>query len=185
MSSESGELFQEVAMSVIDDIQNENLMLASRYDVRAGSLDQIPARRLAVVGCMDGRLDLPAILGLQIGDAHVIRNAGGVATDDVIRSLVVSQRVLGTRAVMLVHHTGCGMLDLPEDELMAEIEQETGARPPFALGAFYSLAADVRQSVNRIRTSPFLPYRDEVRGFVFDTQSGHLREVYSGFSAGG
>ena len=120
-------------MSVIDDIQEDNLMRASRYDVRAGSLHAIPARHIAVVGCMDGRIDLPAILGLQTGDAHLIRNAGGVATDDVIRSLVVSQRILGTREVMLVHHTGCGMLGFRDDDLKAQIEQETGVRPPFAL----------------------------------------------------
>ena len=172
-------------MSVIDDIQDENLMLASRYDARTGSLDQIPTRHIAVVGCMDGRLDLPAILGLQIGDAHIIRNAGGVATDDVIRSLVVSQRILGTRAVMLVHHTGCGMLGFRDDELKARIEQETGVRPPFALEAFSDLDADVRQSVRRIRLSPYLPYRDEVRGFVFDVRNGRLREVYAGIAAGG
>jgi carbonic anhydrase len=172
-------------MSVIDDIQDENLMLASRYDGRAGSLDQIPARHIAVVGCMDGRLDLPAILGLHTGDAHVIRNAGGVATDDVIRSLVVSQRLLGTREVMLVHHTGCGMLTFRDDDLKAQIELETGVRPPFALEAFSDLDADVRQSVNRIRLSPYLPYRDDVRGFVFDLRTGRLREVYAGIALGG
>jgi carbonic anhydrase len=172
-------------MSVIDDIQDQNLMLTSRYDVRAGSLDQIPARHIAVVGCMDGRLDLPAILGLHTGDAHVIRNAGGVATDDVIRSLVVSQRRLGTREVMLVHHTECGMLGFRDDELKAQIEQETGVRPPFALEAFSDLDADVRQSVRRIRLSPYLPYRDEVRGFVFDVHTGRLREVYAGIAVGG
>jgi carbonic anhydrase len=157
-------------MSVIDDIQDQNLMLTSRYDVRAGSLDQIAARHIAVVGCMDGRLDLPAILGLHTGDAHVIRNAGGGATDDVIRSLVVSQRLLGTREVMLVHHTECGML---------------GFRDDFALEAFSDLDADVRQSVRRIRLSPYLPYRDKVRGFVFDVHTGRLREVYAGIAVGG
>ena len=172
-------------MSVIDDIQEDNLMRASRYDVRAGSLHAIPARHIAVVGCMDGRLDLPAILGLQTGDAHVIRNAGGVATDDVIRSLVVSQRLLGTREVMLVHHTGCGMLTFRDDDLKAQIELETGVRPPFALEAFSDLDADVRQSVNRIRLSPYLPYRDDVRGFVFDLRTGRLREVYAGIALGG
>jgi carbonic anhydrase len=176
---------EEVAMSVIDDIQDENLMLASRYDGRAGSLNQIPARHIAVVGCMDGRLDLPAILGLQTGDAHVIRNAGGVATDDVIRSLIVSQRLLGTREVMVVHHTRCGMLGFRDDDVKAQIERETGVRPPFALGAFSDLDADVRQSVSRIRLSPYLPDRDEVRGFVFDVLTGRLREVYAGIAAGG
>jgi carbonic anhydrase len=134
---------------------------------------------------MDGRIDLPAILGLHTGDAHVIRNAGGVATDDVIRSLVVSQRLLGTREVMLVHHTGCGMLTFRDDDLKAQIELETGVRPPFALEAFSDLDADVRQSVNRIRLSPYLPYRDDVRGFVFDLRTGRLREVYAGIALGG
>ncbi len=172
-------------MSVIQDILDESYILAARFDARLGSLHHMPARHIAVVGCMDGRLDLPAILGLQAGDAHVIRNAGGVATDDVIRSLVVSQRLLGTKEVMLVHHTGCGMLTFKDDELKTQIERETGVRPPFALEAFSDLDADLRQSVNRIRLCPYLPYRDEVRGFVFDLQTGHLREVYAGIAAGG
>lgn len=172
-------------MSVIDDILDNNLILAARLDERTGALHHMPAQHLAVVGCMDGRLDLPAILGLRPGDAHVIRNAGGVATDDVIRSLVVSQRLLGTKEVMLVHHTGCGMLTFKDDELKAQIERETGIRPPFALEAFSDLDADLRQSVNRIRLCPYLPYRDEVRGFVFDLQTGRLREVYAGIAAGG
>jgi carbonic anhydrase len=171
-------------MTAIDDILDNNLIVASRFDVRAEPLSHIPARHLAVVGCMDGRLDLPAILGLKTGDAHVIRNAGGVATDDVIRSLVVSQRLLGTRAVMLVHHTDCGMLTFRDDELKAQIEQETGVRPPFALEAFADLDADVRQSVARIRLSPFLPHRDQVRGFVYDLQSGRLREVSTHLAGG-
>jgi carbonic anhydrase len=164
-------------MPVIDDILDENLILASRFDEHTLPPSHTPARHLAVVGCMDGRLDLPAILGLHTGDAHIIRNAGGVATDDVIRSLVVSQRLLGTRAVMLVHHTECGMLTFADDELKAQIEQETGVRPPFALEAFADLDADVRQSVARIRLSPYLPHRDEVRGFVYDLRTGRLREV--------
>ncbi|MGD1053048.1 MAG: carbonic anhydrase [Candidatus Dormibacteria bacterium] len=170
-------------MSVIQDILDESYVLADRFDARLGSLHHMPARHLAVVGCMDGRLDLPGILGLQPGDAHVIRNAGGVATDDVIRSLVVSQRLLGTREVMLVHHTGCGMLTFKDDELKAQIERETGVRPPFALEAFSDLDADLRQSINRIRLCPYLPYRDEVRGFVYDLHSGRLREVYAGIAA--
>ncbi len=172
-------------MSVIDDILDNNLILAARFDERTGSLHHMPAQHLAVVGCMDGRLDLPAVLGLRPGDAHVIRNAGGVATDDVIRSLVVSQRLLGTRAVMLVHHTECGMLGFRDDDLKAQIEQETGVRPPFALEAFSDLDADVRQSVARIRLSPYLPHRDEVRGFVYDLHSGRLREVSTHIAAGG
>jgi carbonic anhydrase len=172
-------------MSAIDDILDDNLVRASHHDPGTGSLDHRPARHLAVVGCMDGRLDLPGILGLRPGDAHVIRNAGGVATDDVIRSLVVSQRLLDTREVMLIHHTDCGMLTFRDDELKAQIEQETGVRPPFALEAFTDLDADVRQSVARIRLSPYLPHRDEVRGFVFDLRSGRLREVVTAGVAGG
>ena len=172
-------------MSVIDDILDANAVAASHFDGRTGSLDHIPARHLAVLGCMDGRLDLPAILGLRAGSAHVIRNAGGAATDDAIRSLVISQRLLGTRAVMLIHHTDCGMLKFRDDELKAQIEQEIGIRPPFALEAFSDLEADVRQSVARIRLSPYLPHRDEVRGFIYDLQSGRLEEVVTDISAGG
>jgi carbonic anhydrase len=171
-------------MAVIDDVLDENLILASRFGGQTAQLTREPLRHLAVVGCMDARLDLPAILGLRPGDAHIIRNAGGVATDDVIRSLVLSQRLLGTRAVMLVHHTECGMLTFREDELRAQIERETGIRPPFALEAFSDLDAEVRQSVARVRTSPFLPHRDEVRGFVCDLRSGRLREVPAGVTPG-
>jgi carbonic anhydrase len=167
-------------MSVIDEIVDENLILASRFAEPALPLAHIPARHLAVVGCMDGRIDLLAILGLRTGDAHLIRNAGGVATDDVIRSLAVSQRLLGTRAVMLVHHTECGMLTFTDDALRAQIERETGIRPPFAFEAFSDLDVEVRQSVARLRMSPFLPHRDEVRGFVYDLRSGRLREVRTG-----
>jgi carbonic anhydrase len=171
-------------MSVIQDIVDEAYILAARFDPHAGSLHNIPARHIAVVGCMDGRLDLPAILGLQPGDAHVIRNAGGVATDDVIRSLVISQRLLGTREVMLVHHTECAMHTFRDDDLKAQIERETGVRPPFALEAFADLDSEVRQSVNRVRLCPYLPYRDDVRGFVVDLHTGRLREVYAGIAAG-
>jgi len=135
-----------------------------------------PERRVAVVACMDARLDLFDILGLEVGDAHLIRNAGGVVTDDVIRSLTISQRFLGTEEIVLVHHTGCGMLGFTEDEFRAELEREVGQRPTWAAEAFSELDADVRQSMERIRTSPFLRSRD-VRGFVYDVETGELREV--------
>jgi carbonic anhydrase len=136
-----------------------------------------PARRVAVVACMDARLDLFGILGLEPGDAHLIRNAGGVATDDVIRSLTISQRKLGTREVILVHHTDCGMLTFTEDELRNELLDETGVKPSWAAEAFKDLDSDVRSSIKRIKTSPFVPHRDHVRGFVYDVESGVLREV--------
>jgi carbonic anhydrase len=126
---------------------------------------------------MDSRIDLFGLLGLPIGDAHVIRNAGGIVTDDVIRSLLISQRLLATAEVMLIHHTDCGMRTFADDEFAARIEAETGHRPPFALGAFADVEASVRESVTRITTSPFLVSRDTVRGFVYEVESGRLREV--------
>jgi carbonic anhydrase len=136
-----------------------------------------PARKIAVVACMDARLDLFGILGLAPGDAHLIRNAGGVATDDVIRSLAISQRKLGTREVVLVHHTDCGMLTFTEDEFRRELLEETGIKPAWVAEAFTDLDADVRSSIARIRSSPFLPHRDAVRGFVYEVDTGTLREV--------
>jgi carbonic anhydrase len=162
-------------MTVIDEILAANARYAESY--AAAIATAAPVRRLAVVACMDARLDLFAALGLRPGDAHLIRNAGGVVTDDVIRSLAISQRLLGTRSIALVHHTGCGMLEVRDDELRAQIERETGVRPPFAFEAFADLDADVRQSLARIRLSPFVPVKDEVRGFVFDVATGRLREV--------
>ncbi|HMJ34136.1 MAG TPA: carbonic anhydrase [Baekduia sp.] len=129
------------------------------------------------MACMDARLDLFGILGLAPGDAHLIRNAGGVATDDVIRSLAISQRKLGTREVVLVHHTDCGMLTFTEDEFRRELLEETGIKPAWVAEAFTDLDADVRSSIARIRSSPFLPHRDAVRGFVYDVETGRLREV--------
>jgi carbonic anhydrase len=126
---------------------------------------------------MDARLDLFSILGLRPGDAHLIRNAGGVATDDVIRSLAISQRRLGTREVVLVHHTDCGMLTFTEDELRAELLEETGMKPTWSAEAFADLDADVRNSIARIKASPFIPHRDSVRGFVYAVETGRLREV--------
>jgi carbonic anhydrase len=139
-----------------------------------------PSRRLAVVACMDARLNLFGVLGLREGDAHLIRNAGGVVTDDVIRSLAISQRKLGTREVVLVHHTDCGMLTFTDDEFRHELEDEVGIRPPWAAEAFRDLDADVRQSMARVRTSPYLLHRDAVRGFVYEVETGRLREVGGG-----
>jgi carbonic anhydrase len=135
-----------------------------------------PAKRLAVVACMDARLNVYAVLGLAEGDAHVIRNAGGVVTDDAIRSLTISQRLLGTTEIVLIHHTDCGMLTFTDDEVKAQIQEDTGIRPPFALEAFPDVDADVRQSMARIQASPFLPHKN-VRGYVYDVDDRTLREV--------
>jgi carbonic anhydrase len=145
--------------------------------VNAQNLSAQPSRQLAVVTCMDCRIDVLAALGLEIGEAHVLRNAGGVVTDDVIRSLAISQRRLGTREVMLVHHTQCGMQTLSEDGFRAELQEATGTAPPFAIESFTDLDADVRQSILRICRSPFLLHRNAVRGFVYEVESGELREV--------
>ncbi|MFF0788454.1 beta-class carbonic anhydrase [Streptomyces spiralis] len=139
-------------------------------------MDARPVLQVAVVACMDARLDLHAALGLQLGDCHTIRNAGGVVTDDVIRSLAISQRALGTRRVVLIHHTNCGMETITED-FRHELEMEVGQRPAWAVEAFRDVEQDVRQSMQRVRTSPFLPHTDDVRGFVFDVKTGRLREI--------
>jgi carbonic anhydrase len=136
-----------------------------------------PKLGVAIVTCMDARIDPARIFGLEPGDAHVLRNAGGVVTEDVIRSLMVSQRMLGTRAVMLIHHTRCGALGLQEETVKAQIASEVGMRPPFALEGFSDLDDDIRQSLARVRHSPYLPHRDAVRGFVLDVDDGRLREV--------
>jgi carbonic anhydrase len=142
-----------------------------------GALASPPARHVLVVACMDARLNPYGLLGLAEGDAHVLRNAGGVVTDDVIRSITISQRLLGTTEIMLIHHTGCGMLSFRDDEVKDQIEADTGLRPPFALEAFTDLDGDVRQSITRIKASPFIPHKDSVRGFVYDVETGRLREV--------
>jgi len=136
-----------------------------------------PAKKVAVIACMDARIETGRLLGLEEGDAHVIRNAGGVVTDDVIRSLAISQRLLGTTETVLIHHTDCGMLTFKDDELKDQIEQDTGLRPPFALEAFPDPEDDVRQSVRRIQSSPFVPHKENIRGFVYDVETGHLNEV--------
>jgi len=169
-------------MSVTDELLKNNDSYARGFD--KGQLPLPPARKLAVVACMDARLHVSKILGLKEGDAHVIRNAGGAVTDDVIRSLAISQRLLGTEEVVLIHHTDCGMLTFKDDEVKGQIERETGIRPPFALEAFSDLEDDVRQSTARIKASPFVPRKDSVRGFVYDVRSGLLREVKERVGAG-
>ncbi len=161
-------------MTQIDQVLANNRAYA---DAGGGSLESRPARALAIVTCMDARLNLHAALGLAEGDAHVLRNAGGVVTDDVIRSLAISQRLLGTREVMLIHHTDCGMQKLTDDGFRAELQAATGVAPAFAIESFTDLDADVRQSVLRVQHSPFLLHRDHVRGFVYDVETHRLREV--------
>jgi len=162
-------------MSAIDDCLANNRAFATG---RSGAPAEIaPARKIAVVICMDARLHTRALLGLEDGDAHVIRNAGGVVTNDVIRSLIISQRLQDTREVMLIHHTDCGMLKFSEDDLKREIRRDVGAEPAFALRSFRDLEDDVRESIQRIRACPYLPFRDEVRGFVYDVDTGLLHEV--------
>ena len=162
-------------MDVIDELVANNERFAA--SLPAQHLDVKPRRRLAIVTCMDSRLDVFAALGLQHGEAHVLRNAGGVITDDVIRSLAVSQRRLGTREVMLIHHTDCGMQTLSDDGFRAELQEATGVAPAFAIESFSDVDADVRQSILRVRRSPFVPHRDVVRGFVYDVDTHALREV--------
>ncbi|WP_273846910.1 beta-class carbonic anhydrase [Rubrobacter calidifluminis] len=162
-------------MSVIDELLQNNERYASEFD--KGDLPSPPSRRVAIVACMDARIDVHRILGLEEGEAHVIRNAGGVITEDVIRSLLISQRMLGTEEVMLIHHTGCGMTTFGDDEVRAEIERETGIRPPFVLEAFSDPEDDVRQSIRRLEASPFIPRKDSIRGFVYQVETGRLREV--------
>jgi carbonic anhydrase len=161
----------------IDELLVSNRTFAEGFD--RGDLDGRPSRRLAIVTCMDSRLDLFAALGLKYGEAHVLRNAGGVITDDVIRSLAISQRRLGTEEILLIHHTDCGMQAITDDGFRAELQQATGVAPAFAIESFADVDADVRQSIARIRKSPFLPHRDRVRGFVYDVNTGRLHEIES------
>jgi carbonic anhydrase len=162
-------------MSVTDELLKNNEAYAASFD--KGSLPLPPGRKVAVVACMDARLSPYAILGLQEGDAHVIRNAGGVVTDDEIRSLAISQRLLGTEEIILVHHTDCGMLTFTDDEFKRSIQDDVGIKPEWAAEAFSDLDEDVRQSIARIKASPFIPRKESVRGFVYDVTSGKLREV--------
>ena len=162
-------------MTTIDDLLANSRTHAEESP--ANHLDVNPSRRLAIVTCMDSRIDVFAALGLGDGEAHILRNAGGVITDDVIRSLAISQRKLGTREVMLIHHTDCGMQKLTDDSFRAELQQATGVAPAFATESFSDPAADVRQSVLRVRRSAFIPHRDVVRGFVYDVDTHQLHEV--------
>ncbi len=162
-------------MGVIDEVLKANEDYAKSFT--KGHLPMPPGRKLAVVACMDARLDVHKILGLQEGDAHVIRNAGGVVSDDAIRSLVISQRLLGTRDIVLIHHTDCGMLTFTDDDIKKKIQDEVGIKPSFALEAFPNLETDVRQSIARIKASPFIPHKGNVRGFIYDVKTGRLNEV--------
>ena len=162
-------------MSTTDDVLSNAEQYASSFD--KGDLPMPPGRKLAVVACMDARLIPTKVLGLQEGDAHVIRNAGGVVTDDAIRSLAISQRLLGTEEIILIHHTDCGMLTFNDDDFKRSIQDETGVKPSWAAEAFSDLDEDVRRSIARITASPFIPNKSSVRGFVYDVTDGSLREV--------
>ena len=163
-------------MGVIDDLLANNEAYSASLPER--HLDVRPSRGLAIVTCMDARLDVFSALGLSYGEVHILRNAGGVITDDVIRSLAVSQRRLGTRGVMLIHHTNCGMQTLTDDGFRAELQEATGVAPSFAIESFSDLDSDVRQSILRVRRSDFLLHRDLVRGFVYDVDTHALREIH-------
>jgi len=162
-------------VDVIDELLGNNNLFADALAEQ--HVDLRPARALAIVTCMDSRLNVFDALGLDEGDAHVLRNAGGVITDDMIRSLAISQRLLGTREVMLIHHTDCGMQKLTDDGFRAELEEETGLAPSFAIESFTDLDDAVRQSIQRVERSVFVPHRDRVRGFVYDVDTHRLREV--------
>lgn len=162
-------------MNTIDEFLANNESYVGSFT--KSSLPMPPAKRIAAVVCMDARLETGALLGLAEGDAHVIRNAGGVVTDDVIRSLTISQRLLGTREIMLIHHTDCGMQTFTDAEFKQQILDDTGLKPPFAMETFADIDADVRQSLARVQASPYIPYKDQVRGFVYEVATGRLREV--------
>ena len=165
-------------MSTTDDLLRNAEQYAASFD--KGELPLPPAKGVAVVACMDARLIPTRVLGLEEGDAHVIRNAGGVVTDDEIRSLAISQRLLGTTEIILIHHTDCGMLTFTDDEFKHSIQEDTGIKPGWAAEAFSDLDEDVLQSIARIQASPFIPNKDSVRGFVYEVETGHLREVDAG-----
>jgi carbonic anhydrase len=162
-------------MSVTDELLANAERYAEAFD--RGGLPMPPAKRVAVLACMDARLNPYGLLGLSEGDAHVIRNAGGVVTDDEIRSLAISQRLLGTLEIVLIHHTDCGMLTFKDDDFRRQIQADTGIKPEWAAEAFDDLEEDVRQSIARIKASPFIPHNDSVRGFVYEVETGRLREV--------
>jgi carbonic anhydrase len=162
-------------MTATDELLAHNEAYVASFD--KGELPLPPGKKVAVVACMDARLNVYGALGLSEGDAHVIRNAGGVVTDDEIRSLAISQRLLGTEEIILIHHTDCGMLTFTDDEFKASIEADTGIKPEWAAEAFGDLEQDVRQSIARIKASPFIPRKDSIRGFVYEVETGRLREV--------
>ncbi|HEY5697342.1 MAG TPA: carbonic anhydrase [Acidimicrobiales bacterium] len=162
-------------MAVTDELLGHNDAYASDFD--KGDLPMPPGKKVAVLACMDARLDPAKVLGLDEGDAHVIRNAGGVVSEDSVRSLVISQRLLGTEEIVLIHHTDCGMLTFDDNSVKDQIEADTGLRPSFALEAFPDVDADVRQSIARIQANPFIPKKDQIRGFVYEVETGKLREV--------
>ncbi len=162
-------------MTATDELLQNNARYAEGFD--KADLPLPPAKGVAVVACMDARLHVSKVLGLAEGDAHVIRNAGGVVSDDAIRSLAISQRLLATREIVLIHHTDCGMLTFTDDEFRSQIQEETGVRPEWAVEAFRELDGDVRQNIARIKASPFIPHKDSVRGFVYEVETGRLREV--------
>jgi carbonic anhydrase len=162
-------------MSVTDEYLKNNASYAESFD--KGDLPLPPSKRVAVVACMDARVMPSKILGIEEGEAHVIRNAGGVVTDDEIRSLAISQRLLGTEEIILIHHTDCGMLTFTDDDFKHQIEEDTGIKPAWSAESFSDLEADVRQSMARIKASPFIPRTDSVRGFVYEVETGRLREV--------
>ena len=162
-------------MSTTDELLRNAEAYAASFD--KGDLPLPPARKIAVLACMDARLNLYSLLGLQDGDAHIIRNAGGVVTDDEIRSLSISQRLQGTEEIILIHHTDCGMLTFTDDAFKRSLQDEVGIKPEWAAEAFDDLDEDVRQSIARIQASPFIPRKDSVRGFVYEVETGRLREV--------
>ena len=164
-------------MTVTDELLTNARTYQARFD--KGGLPMPPGKRVAIVACMDARLNPYGLLGLSEGDAHVIRNAGGVITDDEIRSLAISQRLLGTEEIILLHHTDCGMLTFTDDGFRAQIQADTGIKPPWAAESFSDIDADVRQSIARVEASPFIPHKSSVRGFVYDVTDGSLREVGS------
>ena len=165
-------------MSATDELLKHAEDYAANFD--RGELPLPPAKGVVVLACMDARLNPYGILGLSEGDAHVIRNAGGVVTDDEIRSLAISQRLLGTKEIILIHHTDCGMLTFTDDEFKKQLQDDTGIKPSWSAEAFDDLETDVRQSIARIKASPFIPHKDSVRGFIFEVETGKLREVSAG-----
>ena len=162
-------------MTSTEEFLANNADYAAQFD--KGSAPIPPSKGVAVVACMDARIETGRLLGLEEGDAHVIRNAGGVVTEDVLRSLVISQRLLGTKEIILIHHTDCGMVTFTDDQVKAQIEADTGLRPSFAMEAFPDEEEDVRQSIRRIQACPFIPVKDSIRGFVYDVKTGRLNEV--------